>query len=588
MHLLCTPNQKGIRTLIPAITMPPPEASDTASTPYHDSEETVTSSYKPENQAQQEDTLFDRVQKVDDQLQRDQNSNENDLEQGSIVDGEFVTDPPLSELPAGEVDPEKASGDIMVEWDGIDDRENAQNWPTPYRCYITFLVGILTFCSAFASSSPSLLAPRIMERYQVSEEAGKIPIFMFLVGYMSGPLFWGPLSELYGVRPMVWASGLGLAASNIACAHAPNLGGLICLRILAGMFGSCPLTIGGGIIAHLWRKQQLGVGMCVFGAMPMSGPSLGPLVGGCIDQSGVTYQWIFWAMGIFTGALTIVMGLTMKETNPGINLVKKAKRIRAQTGDNRYKAPFEVRHINLKELASQRLIIPLHMLLVRILCVHTGLTFQVEPMLLGVTVYISFVYGVLYLFFDAYPVVFRELHNMTPIQIGLTFVPLMAGCLLGTTYYVLIENKIYLKRLEKSPTNTVPPEFRLRLTMVAGPILTASLFWFAWTSFSGISVWPPIVAGGFYGLGIFFIMNSLFTYMADTYGVLTASAMAANTIVRSGFGVGFPLFATQMYHKLNPRWATTVLAFISLVLVPIPFLLHKFGPQMRAKTRYAI
>lgn len=83
-------------------------------------------------------------------------------------------------------------------------------------------------------------------------------------------------------------------------------------------------------------------------------------------------------------------------------------------------------------------------------------------------------------------------------------------------------------------------------------------------------------------------MNSLFTYMADTYGVLTASAMAANTIVRSGFGVGFPLFATQMYHKLNPRWATTVLAFISLVLVPIPFLLFKFGPQMRAKTRYAI
>ena len=118
--------------------------------------------------------------------------------------------------------------------------------------------------------------------------------------------------------------------------------------------------------------------------------------------------------------------------------------------------------------------------------------------------------------------------------------------------------------------------------------MTASLFWFAWTSFSGISVWPPIVAGGFYGLGIFFIMNSLFTYMADTYGVLTASAMAANTIVRSGFGVGFPLFATQMYHKLNPRWATTVLAFISLVLVPIPFLLFKFGPQMRAKTRYAI
>lgn len=366
MHLLCTPDPREIRSLNPAITMPAPEAPGIASSPHHDSEETVTSSYTPGNQAQQENTLVDRVQKLDDKLQRDQGQNENDMERGPILDGEFVTDPPLTELPAGEVDPEKAAGDIMVEWDGIDDQENAYNWSTLYRYYITLLVGILTFCSAFASSSPSLLVPRIMERYHVSEEAGKIPIFMFLVGYMSGPMLWGPLSELYGVMPMIWTSGLGLAASNVACAHAPNLGGLICLRILAGMFGSCPLTIGGGIMAHIWRKQQLGVGMCVFGAMPMSGPSLGPLVGGCIDQSGVTYQWIFWAMGIFTGALTFLMGLTMKETNPGINLVKKAKRLRKETGNNRYKAPFEVRHINLKELASQRLVIPLHMLMVRI------------------------------------------------------------------------------------------------------------------------------------------------------------------------------------------------------------------------------
>lgn len=209
-------------------------------------------------------------------------------------------------------------------------------------------------------------------------------------------------------------------------------------------------------------------------------------------------------------------------------------------------------------------------------------------MLLGVTLYISFVYGVLYLFFDAYPVVFTEVHHLKPVEIGLTFLPLFIGCLLGSTYFILIENKIYLKKLQQSPTYTVPAEFRLRLTMASGPILTISLFWFAWTVFPNVSVWSPIVAGGLYGLGIFFIMFSLFTYMADTYGALTASAMAANTIVRSGFGVGFPLFASQMYHKLNPRWATTVLAFISLALVPIPFVLFKLGPFLRSKTRYAI
>lgn len=330
-----------------------------------DSDETIVASQQP-SQSQALKDAHPQDSKYDEQIKNgNRPSNENDPESGNIEDNEFVSNPPINELPAGVIDPEKADGDVMVEWDGMDDKENAQSWPTVYRYYITLLVGILTFCSTFASSAPSQLLPRIMERYQVSEEAAKVPVFVYLAGYMFGPLFWGPLSELYGVMPMVWASGLGMAAFNVACAHSPNLGGLIMLRIVAGMFGSCPLTIGGGVMAHIWRKEQLGIGMCVFGSAPMGGPSLGPLIGGWIAASGTTYQWIFWSLGIFTGALTILMGLTMKETNPSINLRRKARRIRNATGNERYKAPIEVRKIDFRELATQRLAIPLHMLLVR-------------------------------------------------------------------------------------------------------------------------------------------------------------------------------------------------------------------------------
>ncbi|WFD41554.1 hypothetical protein MPSI1_000185 [Malassezia psittaci] len=502
-------------------------------------------------------------------------SDDTDLERGSIQDGEFVTDVPVSELPAGHIDADKAEGDIIVDWDGVDDKEMAQNWSKYYRSYITMLIGIFTFCSTFASSAPSQLLPRIMERYDVSRELAELPIYLFLAGYMFGPLFWGPLSELYGALPLLWISGLGLAVFNVGCAFSPTLAGLICMRIVTGFFGSCPLTIGGGVMANMWRKKHLGVAMCVFGATPMCGPSLGPLVGGWIAASGTTYQWVFWAMAIFTGSFTILAGLTMSETNPGVTLKKKAQRIRKQTGNPRYKAPIEVREISLREIVIERLVVPLKMLVV-------------EPMLLSVTLYISFIYGVLYLFFDAYPVVFTQMHGLGPVQTGLTFLALVIGCISGTLYYVTVENRAYQISLKKSLTNTVPPEFRLRLTMAAGPILTCSLFWFAWTVWKDVSIWPPIIAGGFYGLGIFFIMFSLFTYMADTYGALTASAMAANTMVRSAFGVGFPLFATQMYNKLNPRNATTILACVSLVMVPIPFLLHRYGSRLRAKTRYAM
>lgn len=65
--------------------------------------------------------------------------------------------------------------------------------------------------------------------------------------------------------------------------------------------------------------------------------------------------------------------------------------------------------------------------------------------------------------------------------------------------------------------------------------------------------------------------------MIDTYLFVAASALASNTVVRSSFGAAFPLFATQMYNALNPRWASTLIGGIALIMIPIPFVLRKYA-----------
>lgn len=67
-----------------------------------------------------------------------------------------------------------------------------------------------------------------------------------------------------------------------------------------------------------------------------------------------------------------------------------------------------------------------------------------------------------------------------------------------------------------------------------------------------------------------------------------ASAVAANGLLRYAFGAGFPLFTIQMYEKLGIAWATSLLAFIGLALLPIPFVLYKFGPSLRARSRMTV
>ncbi|KAK4962039.1 hypothetical protein LTR17_008384 [Elasticomyces elasticus] len=77
-------------------------------------------------------------------------------------------------------------------------------------------------------------------------------------------------------------------------------------------------------------------------------------------------------------------------------------------------------------------------------------------------------------------------------------------------------------------------------------------------------------------------------YLIDVYGALNgASAVAANGLLRYGMGAIFPLFTFQMYERLGIAWATSLLAFISLAMVMIPFVFFKFGPRIRAKSQYS-
>lgn len=431
-----------------------------------------------------------------------------------------------------EDDENMVSDVIVVEWDG-DDKELGTNWSLAARAYCSVLIGLLTVCSTIASSLPSMLIPVLVKEFGVSSETMKVALFIFVAGYCVGPLVWAPISEVYGIRWPLIISTLGATIFNMACALSPNITGLILFRFLAGTFGSCTFVVGGGTMANIWTKELIGLGMTLFAMSPMAGPAVGPLIGGWIVVEHAAWQWGFWTLTIFSGFMTILSFFTLWETNPNMTLKKKAKRLRKETGDDRYKAPVELRKIDFKELVTRWLLLPILMLIY-------------EPMLQAITMYISFIYGLLYLFFEAYPIVFMNLHGLNALQCGLTFQGFLAGCISAGAFYALVENKRYVTKMRASPTGNLAPEERLRPAIYGAPILVICLFWFAWTSYEGVSIWSPIVAGSLFGISMFFVFFSLFTYMADTYRAQTASALSANTMVRSAFGFGFPLVCTLL------------------------------------------
>lgn len=463
---------------------------------------------------------------------------------------------------------------FVVYWEGKKDPENPRAWSLWYRVYLTFVASLLTIGCSFASSAPAMLMPLIRRELGTTMAVMKVVVFIYVAGFCLGPLLWAPLSEQFGQRYIFLISMVGFCGMNIGCALSPNTAAMLIFRFFAGCFSSSPLTNSASLIASVWSIKVLGSGIAIFAIAPMAGPCLGPIAGGYILQHKVAWEWIYWSCVIISGVCAVLVLFTLAETHTGYQLKKKAIRVRKETGDDRYYAPIERQKTDIKDILVRTLLRPIKL-------------FVFEPMLIAITVYISFVYGTLYLLFEAYPAVFLEMYQMKPGPSGLTFLGYFIGCVIAVLYIVFFDTPRYRKKLKAANTFILPPEERLYAAVIGAPILVVSLFWFAWTSYKHVSYWSPIVAGGAFGAAMILIFLSLLTYITQAYFLNAASALAANTVVRSAFGVGFPMFGEQMYHNLKPRWATTILAFIALAMLPIPFVLIKFGPTLRKWAKYA-
>ncbi|ORY88065.1 major facilitator superfamily domain-containing protein [Leucosporidium creatinivorum] len=441
---------------------------------------------------------------------------------------------------------------------------NPHTWNTTYRWALTGFAGLLVLNATFASSAPSNLIPSIITHFHVSEEVGILLISIFVAGYCVGPLLWGPLSERYGRRLVFIGSWIPYFCFQIGAALSPNVGSIIVFRFL-------------GVIADLWGPDQRGDALAIFALMPFAGPALAPIISGYMYVTGTNWRWIFWVLTIFAGVCFVAILALLPETYVPYILYKEAKRLRKETGDTRWHAALEGN--GAKETAS--------MVLDRTVFKPFRMIVQ-EPMLAVITLYMSFVYGIVYLLFEAIPIIFVQQHGLNSGEAGLVFLALLFGGVTSVLLYIFYFNPDYKKIHHSLQGRPVPPEVRLKALAYAAPLMPISMLIVAFTSYSNLSIAGPIIGIWLLGGCVLFVFLACFNYIIDCYLMNAASALAINTVVRSSFGAGFPLFAGQMYRKLSTPGATGLLAGLALVFVPMPFLLMKYGKKIRAMSKNAI
>lgn len=464
-----------------------------------------------------------------------------------------------------------AEDPYLVQWIPKDPR-NPMQFSTAQKWFITMTVAFATLAVTLVSSAYTGGVAHVIEEFQISEEVATLGVSLFMLGFAVGPLLWAPLSELFGRQVIFTITYAALTAFNAASAGARNPWTLMIVRFLAGTFGSSPLTNAGGVIADMFPASQRGLATAAFAAAPFLGPVLGPIIGGFLDMAE-GWRWVMGFLAIFSGFVWILTSLVVPETYAPVLLRRRAAKMSEMTG-KKYVSLTDHKKgkVTLGEAMKTALLRP-WVLLFR------------EPIVLLLSIYVAIIYGTLYMFFAAFPIVYQEKRGWNQGVGGLAFLGIMVGNLLAVGYTIWA-NKTYVKADEEH-NGLAPPEARLPPALVGSIALPISLFWFAWTTSPSIHWMVSIAAGVPFGFGIVLVFLSTSNYLIDAYTIFAASVLAATSVIRSIFSAVFPMFTTRMYDNLGIHWASSVPAFLALACVPFLFLFYKYGPVIRARCKFA-
>ncbi|KAK6458403.1 major facilitator superfamily domain-containing protein [Scheffersomyces xylosifermentans] len=424
------------------------------------------------------------------------------------------------------------SEQIIVTWDSDDDPENPQNWPIYQKVILIIEITFLTTSVYIGSAVYTPGVEEIKESFGIGQVVATLPLTLFVVGYGIGPMIFSPMSEnaAFG-RTSIYITTLFLFfILQIPSALVDNIAGLCILRFLGGIFASPALATGGASVCEILSIPFGPVGIAAWNMGVVCGLSLGPLVGSVLTDEG-GWRWPFWFMAIISGFSLITLSWLLPETYEKTLLTRKAKRLRALTGNSNIVSHGEIESasLTLRELTVETLWRPVEIIIFE-------------------------------------PVVNKK---FTLVEMGTAYVSIIAGIIIACSVYV----PILIAGQE------VQPEVFTRITIVGSLLMPPGLFIFGWTASEDLPFIAPLIGAAIFASGMSFPKN-------------VASVFAGNGLFRSVIAGCFPLFGNPLFDNLATgrfpvAWGSSILGFICVGMMAIPVFFYTYGPNLRARSRYS-
>jgi DHA1 family multidrug resistance protein-like MFS transporter len=467
---------------------------------------------------------------------------------------------------------QETTADVLVDFEGPDDPYRPMNWPTKKKILTTLMYGFTTMSATWASSAYSAGTRQIAAEFHVGNQVAVLGTTIFLFGFGLGPLLWAPLSEVYGRRIAVLTPMFVAICFSFGSATAKDFQTLMITRFFGAFFASAPVTNTGGVLGDLYSPAWRALAMAGYAMAVVGGPCLGPIVSAAfVATPSLGWRWTEYFTGILQAVTLLIDIIFIDECYPPKLLVYKARRLRHETGNWALHTKFEEWDVSIKELSQKFLLRPIQLL--------------TTPICFLIALYASFCYGILYMQLGGIPIIFGEMRGWPAVSATLPFLGILFGAIIGCSinaYNQILYNKVY-----HAAGDRAVPEARLPPMMLGSVLFSVGQFIMGWTADPQYHWIAPVIGLVLLGTGFFTIFQAALNYLVDTFTQYAASAVAANTFLRSCFAGAFPLVVTPLYHNIGVGPASSITGGFAALLIPVPFVFNIYGKRIRRASKWS-
>ncbi|TKA68548.1 hypothetical protein B0A55_08979 [Friedmanniomyces simplex] len=411
------------------------------------------------------------------------------------------------------------------------DIEKGQNWSSMKKALASLQICLYTLAVYMGSSIYAPSAAGVVEDFHRIPSIGRNPPYM-----------------------------ITMAIFVILCvptALAQNSAGLLILRFLQGFFGSPALATGGASLQDMYSLIKLPYVLCLWALAATEGPALGPVISG-FSVTAENWRWSIWEMLWLSGPVFISMLLFLPETAYPNILLRRVKRLRIHTGDQRLKSQSEIDQANMRprDMAFEALYRPLQLIFM-------------DPTIGFTAGYVALCYAIYYSFFEAWPLIYIDKYGFNVGEMGLAFLSILVGAVLSIVgYYSYI---YYIMEPDIIKNGLV------------------GLFIVAWTGDEHVQVhWSvSIIGASIFTIGVFVLMQCIFVYLPLVYPQYAASLFAGNDFARSAVAFAAVMFSRPMYVAMGIGPGVSVLAAVTAACIGGIFVLYLYGERLRARSSFS-